>query len=70
MSLLDDMANANAFGFGFGAKATDEAFNAVSNRYREKDFDPVVRGDLMVLDIIDSENILVGLSLEEVNEIF
>lgn len=47
MSLLDDMAY--AFGFGFGAKATDEAFNAVSNSYRAKDFDPVVRRDLMEL---------------------
>lgn len=35
------------FGFGFGAKATDDAINAVSNRYRAKDFDPVVRRDLL-----------------------
>lgn len=45
MSLLNDFGW--AFGFGFGAKATDEAIDAVSNRYRAKDFDPVVRKDLL-----------------------
>lgn len=35
------------FGFGAGYTATEEAFNIVENQYRAKDFDPVVRRDLM-----------------------
>ena len=35
------------FGFGFGFKATEQAFDAMENKYRAKDFDPVVRQDLM-----------------------
>ena len=34
------------FGFGFGSAATQEAFDIIENRYRAKDFDPVVRQDL------------------------
>lgn len=45
MSLLDIFGF--RFGFSFGATATEEAFNAVSDRYRAKDFDPVVRKDLL-----------------------
>ncbi len=45
MSLLDDLEW--GFGFSFGYTATEEAINAVSNRYRAKDFDPVVRKDLL-----------------------
>lgn len=45
MSLLDIFGF--GFGFSFGTTATEEAFNAVSDRYRAKDFDPVVRKDLL-----------------------
>lgn len=47
MSLLEDLGW--GFGVGFGAAATEEAMSTVSNRYRAKDFDPVVRKDLIDL---------------------
>ena len=45
MSWKDDFGW--GLGFGFGYTATEGAINAVSNRYRAKDFDPIVRQDLL-----------------------
>lgn len=45
MSLFEDFTT--IFGFQLGYNAGEEAMNIVSNTYRAKDFDPVVRKDLL-----------------------